>query len=85
MPSNQMTLLRQIMELQFTAVELNLFLDTHPEDERALKDMNTVVENLDRLVDQYEKMCGPLTAASEQACGTNWRWIKEPWPWEMTY
>ena len=33
---NQQALLLEIMELHFTAIDLNLFLDTHPNEKQAL-------------------------------------------------
>lgn len=35
MSKQKEALLREIQELQFTTVELQLFLDTHPDDQRA--------------------------------------------------
>ncbi|MDI9568500.1 MAG: spore coat protein CotJB, partial [Bacillota bacterium] len=39
-------LLLKIMALDFTALELNLYLDTHPRDARALEDYNRVTQEL---------------------------------------
>lgn len=79
------SLLRQIMELQFTAIELNLFLDTHPCDSDALRDIGRVNEKLSGLIDDYERQCGPLFPFSPLYDQERWRWIEEPWPWEMNY
>ncbi|MCL6477312.1 MAG: spore coat protein CotJB [Peptococcaceae bacterium] len=85
MNANRMSLLRQIMELQFTAIELNLFLDTHPENQEALRDIKNVNERLRALVDEYERLYGPLTPFSTRTGQEKWLWIEEPWPWEMVY
>ena len=45
MNKRQSALLR-IMELEFAAIELNLFLDTHPEDRCALADFEKVSQEL---------------------------------------
>lgn len=85
MRDNQLSLLRQIMELQFTAIELNLFLDTHPESQEALRDYNRVSERLLALMADYERQYGPLLPFSAQTDKERWQWIEEPWPWEIVY
>lgn len=85
MSDNRLSLLRQIMELQFTAIELNLFLDTHPGSREALRDISRVNERLLQLAAEYERIYGPLVPFSAQAGTNSWRWIEEPWPWEIVY
>ena len=75
-------LLREIQELEFTAIELNLFLDTHPEEQQALRDYIQVAQRLDRAVAQYERAYGPLFNFGFSPSEYPWRWIEEPWPWE---
>ena len=84
MSVKQLSLLRQIMELQFTAIELNLFLDTHPVDQEALRDIAQVNQRLLQLTADYEAAYGPLFPFTTQP-GNVWRWAEEPWPWEITY
>jgi len=74
--------LREIQELEFVLTEINLFLDTHPQDKTALNDFVSVRNKWEEAVRQYEESYGPLTAASEAAAGGCWQWIEEPWPWE---
>ncbi len=83
--SNHKALLKQIMELEFTLVELNLFLDTHPKCTQALEDFNRTNEKLRELIKVYEKNYGPLTAFSDASASDYWKWIEEPWPWEINY
>ncbi|MHB8157870.1 MAG: spore coat protein CotJB [Desulfocucumaceae bacterium] len=85
MNTNNMSLLRQIMELQFTAIELNLFLDTHPSDEAALRDMARVSERLIALIEEYDSKCAKLLPILPDADEKCWRWAQEPWPWEIVY
>lgn len=83
---SQTHLLRQIQELQFVAVELNLFLDTHPQDQEALALFNQVHQELKQCVQIYEQKYGPLLSygysPAEQNC---WKWVETPWPWEIKY
>lgn len=77
-------LLRKIQELEFIGVELTLYLNTHPDDTNALREYNRVAMELGPLRRQYEQLYGPLTPfAMEPITGNTWRWIEEPWPWEM--
>jgi len=74
-------LLKEIMSYDFTCIDLNLYLDTHPSDQRALMLYNTNVQKSKMLREKYERMYGPLTPLSFNY-GNSWRWIDSPWPWE---
>ncbi|MGI9953244.1 spore coat protein CotJB [Moorellaceae bacterium AZ2] len=78
-------LLKQIMAIEFTALELNLYLDTHPQDHRALKEYNAAAQELAKLKQQYESRYGPLTNYGTTLSPDAWRWIDDPWPWEITF
>lgn len=83
---NRVAMLTQIQALEFVAVELTLFLDTHPTEQRAIQDYNVVTQNLTALKKQYEAVYGPLTVYGTSPNPTNvWRWIEEPWPWDIEY
>ena len=72
-------MLMEIRELGFSVVELGLYLDTHPEDQRALCLHRKYVKELKELKDKYQKVYGPLSIY--YPCN-KWRWLEEPWPWE---
>lgn len=72
-------LIKKIKCLQFAVIELALYLDTHPEDEKALCLHRKYCKELKELQDKYQKVYGPLTI--NFPCN-KWRWIEEPWPWE---
>lgn len=69
--------------ISFSAWELRLYLDTHPDDAQALE--------------LYRRYCGPMdrpgyacafTPDGQDAdvgsgCGERWRWLDNPWPWEL--
>lgn len=84
MRSDRLEVLHRIMALEFTAVELGLFLDTHPEEMRALADYNATVEELLRLKQMYEQRYGPLLNFGFSPSPQSWRWIEEPWPWQVS-
>lgn len=76
-------LLRKIQMLDFYAVELNLFLDTHPEDQQALQDYQYILQQSRQLREQYESLYGPLLNFNMTNIKANyWNWINDPWPWE---
>lgn len=81
----RLSMLREIQELEFAAIELNLFLDTHPQDQAALRDYYTVRNNLMEIRKRYEEIYGPLTVAGFTPTKYPWQWIEGPWPWEIEY
>ena len=72
-------MLMKIKEYDFAIVELGLYLDTHPDDEKALCMHNKYCKILKDLKDKYQKVYGPLSIY--YPCN-KWRWLEEPWPWE---
>jgi spore coat protein JB len=78
-------MLVNIMAYEFTAVEFNLYLDTHPRDERALRAYNKTVDKLYELKQEYEEHYGPLTNFGYSNSDYPWRWVEEPWPWQINF
>jgi spore coat protein JB len=76
-------LLRKIQELEFAAVEINLYLDNHPENKNALSDYNKVYQELKELKKIYEKEVGPLMHFGHSPSEYPFKWVNEPWPWEQ--
>lgn len=72
-------MLMKIKEYDFALDELNLYLDTHPDDAKALCLHNNYSRTLRDLETEYQRVYGPLTA--NYPCN-KWRWLEEPWPWE---
>lgn len=69
----------QIKCLRFAIIELGLYLDTHPDDQRAICMHREYCKQVKDLKDKYQKVYGPLTAF--YPCN-KWRWLEEPWSWE---
>ncbi len=60
--------------MNFAAWEVRLYLDTHPDDQRALA--------------LYRDLCqqtgGAGYACAFVQCAQNgWQWVNDPWPWEL--
>lgn len=72
-------MMSKIRELDFAIVELGLYLDTHPDDQKALCLHREYSKQIKDLKDKYQKVYGPLTIL--YPCN-KWRWLEEPWPWE---
>ncbi len=72
-------MIAKIKELDFAIIELALYLDTHPDDEKALCLHRRYSKELKELKDKYQKVYGPLSIYFP--CN-KWRWLEEPWPWE---
>ena len=64
---------------RFAIIELGLYLDTHPEDEKALCLHKEYANKFKVLEDKYQKVYGPLSIM--YPCN-KWRWLEQPWPWE---
>lgn len=74
-------LLRKIQEYEFVCVELNEYLDTHPDDLYARGDYNGYCRCLAELKYDYENAYGPLRSFGASPW-ENGSWVCSPWPWE---
>lgn len=72
-------LLKKISTYQFAILDLQMFLDTHPNDLKSLGLIKEYREKLAPLVEEYEDKFGPLVKSS--AAANQWNWLKNPWPW----
>lgn len=77
-------LLRKISEYDFAIHEIVLFLDTHPESEKALNKLKAFREARAAAVKAYTDRFGvyaPMVCDVPDDTKT-WTWIDGPWPWE---
>lgn len=81
MDMTEQELLLQISQIQFVCVELNLYLDTHPEDEAAQKDFLSYARMLHELIETYEQQYGPLHNFGHSDTETG-SWVYSEWPWD---
>ena len=59
--------------LSFAAWEVRLYLNTHPQDQRALALYN----------DLCQQAGSPSYACAFAGCNQrDWNWVDDPWPWE---
>lgn len=81
MDANREKLLREVMAADFTLIDLNLYLNTHPQDQKTINIFNNMTQKAKMLRNNYENLYGPLTPTSPSRCP--WQWIENPWPWEL--
>ena len=74
-------LIKTISEYQFVAVELNLYLDTHPGDAAARSDYLYYSTRLKELIAAYEEQYGPLMNFGHSATATGC-YVCSEWPWD---
>lgn len=77
-----MELKRKIQQLSFTLVELNLYLDTHPNCKQALELYNRYSVELKGLREEYSKKYGSLMNFGMCPQENDFSWVNSPWPWE---
>lgn len=75
-------LLKRIAAIDFAIVELNLYMDTHPDDSQVNDKLNDYKEKSARLHEEYEQEYGPITPDGQEK--NRWGWIADPWPWDNT-
>ena len=85
MAEKQRHLLMQITECEFICIDINLYLDTHPCDERALSDYNCYSEQLRILKDLYTNTYGPIENFGNSVSLGSWKWNTNPFPWDNAY
>lgn len=73
--------IRAVNEWSFLATELQLYLDTHPDDARALAALKNALCERRAAVDAFEKAHGALTADALTSAET-YNWVERPFPFE---
>lgn len=80
--TNRQALLARVMMLEFNMHELNLYLDTHPNDQQALDQFHVFHKAAHEARDEYQKQFGPLAIFDVHNPDVPWAWSGGPWPWE---
>lgn len=71
--------LLEIQMLDFILTDLNLYLDTHPNDKYVYSLFKKYAEECIRKKDAYTRIYDPLTLDD---LTDEWEWSKGVWPWE---
>lgn len=82
---NQQEMLTKLMELDFISLDLGLYLNTHPNNEEAIKAYNECIVAASALRERYESAYGALCSFRSMCEDeTQWNWKNNPWPWEAS-
>ena len=77
-------MLKTLSELDFIAVDLGLFLNTHPDNSEAIIAYNQVIAAADAVRMRCAEAYGPLCSFRRYAANTQgWQWKDNPWPWQQ--
>ena len=82
MTCEQSKLLHEINILSFTIVELTLFLDTHPDNQEAMRHFDYYNRLKKDKYEEYNNMFGPLSLNQAKGRTQEFQWTMQPWPWE---
>lgn len=80
--NEQAELLTYIDALGFATIDLNLYLDNFPNDNRALELFNQYRSLKEKYMTDYQNKYGPISLDSDALNAYPWAWNNEPWPWE---
>ncbi len=84
MDENQKSVLMQkIQQYYFAAYDMLLYLDTHPNDEKAFEMFRELCTAHMRLSEQYRSSYGPLTS-EDLIFQKTFNWTEAPFPWEKS-
>ena len=75
-------LLRNVQETSFAVDEARLYLDTHPEDEKAKKYFDINNDKRRKAIQEYEQYYGALMTDNIDASKDGWTWVDKTFPWE---
>lgn len=76
-------LLHELQANSFALVDLQLYLDTHPDDEVATRDFTVYAQRERLLTRAFEQRFGPLRHYGESSVVDFDKWLFDPWPWEI--
>lgn len=71
----------ELMAIDFVADELELYLDTHADDEEAFGYYQNFLALQKEAHERYARHFGPIQQC-DQLGMNSYSWLKDPWPWE---
>ena len=78
--NNQAELLTKLNAYCFASHDLNLYLDTHPNDREMINLFKEFTQDSKIATEEYENKYGPILVDSSLTYP--WAWNDSPWPWE---
>ena len=77
------TPLGELMALDFVIKELNLYLDTHKDDEEAFRTLKSTLALYEEGKERYVRKYGPITI-QDLKYSDSFNWLCDPWPWDYS-
>ncbi len=81
---NKQELFAWINKVSFMACDMALYLDTHPDDQKALEFFQKYSQMRRQALATYASQYGPLNMDVIDN-DDHWYWATQPWPWEGGY
>lgn len=83
--SSRAELMRKVQETSFACVDMNLYLDNHPDDKNAINTYNSLCNQFAQARYAYENKYYPLTNFGYAPSRCPWQWADQPWPWDREF
>jgi len=77
---DQKKLLEYINAVSFALIDTNLYLDTHPRDQEAIRNFKQYQNARKKALKEYAQYFEPLTIDSAEITDT-FTWTTTSWPW----
>ena len=75
-------LMRNVQEASFVVDEARLYLDTHPNCEKAKRYFDKYNDLRQKALQEFEEQYGALLSDNIDATKNGWTWINMPMPWD---
>ena len=77
-------LMKKLQSADFALLEANEFLDTHPNDQKAMAFYKKHLDIYNALKNEFVNKFGPISA-KDFDCDRKWAWVDNPWPWQLGF
>ena len=79
--TEQQNMMHRLQVQSFILDDVRLYLDTHPDDKRALEYYEKYRRLKEQTEAEYVRAFGPLNSFQVNS-ESRWTWVDTPWPWE---
>jgi spore coat protein JB len=83
LPPEYYEIMEELQAVDFVIVELTLYLDTHPDDQEAIQQYNSMIKQRKKIKKNFEQQFGPLTSFGGSYSPYPFQWKEAPWPWQV--
>ena len=81
--TEQQNMMRRLQVQSFVLTDVQLYLDTHPDDPKALECYRKYRHLREQTMADYVDRFGPINSMQVES-DSRWTWVDTPWPWEGT-